>query len=146
MNCEDMGHEDLSLCRLSVYLSGDEINPMRISKLIGFDATEEHCKGDVWITSSSKKVVEKTGFWSFTHSVSTNDVEGELSKFLSMFSEGVSFGNLPGVTDAFLDVFVANNADEYGGGEGGITLDPQCLIRLAALELPFQVTIAVVKE
>lgn len=146
MNYQGMGDEGLSLCRLSLYLRGDGLNPKKISELIGLDATEGYCKGDIWVTSSNKKVVEKTGLWSFTHSVDTDNVEGELSKFLSMLSKDINFGKLPGVTDAFIDIFLANNAYEYGGGEGGFTLDPQCLARLSDLALPFQVTISIVKE
>lgn len=141
-----MNEEELSLCRLSVYLKGDDLCPERISKLVGFEPTEGRRKGETWTTSSNKTVVEKTGLWSWTRSIQTEDVAGVLAEFLSMFPEGVLLGELPGVQEAYFDVFVANEADESGGGEEALIFDSQCLSRLASLALPLQVTLAVVRE
>ena len=139
-----MNQQSHSLCRLSVYLKGDDLCPDEITKLVGIEPTEGRRKGEAWITSSNKTVVEKRGLWSWTYSVQTDDVAQVLERFLVMFPEGISFGKLPGVTDAYLDIFVANKADESGGGEGDLILDPLSLRRLAMLELPLQVTFAVV--
>lgn len=141
-----MKDKDLSLCRLSVYLKGDSLRPDEISKLVGFEPTEGRCKGEAWATPSNKRVVEKTGHWIWTRSTKTNDVGAELSEFLLMFPEELLLGKLPGVTNAFLDVFIANTADESGGGEGNLVLSPQCLTRLATIALPLQVTIAILED
>lgn len=141
-----MTQEDLSLCRTSLYLRGDDLLPDQISSLVGLEPTEAHRKGKTWTTSSNKQVVEKTGAWSWTRSIETEDVAGVFSEFLAALPSGVQFRALPGVREAYLDVFVANGADEHGGGESQLILDPQCLNRLASIGLPLQLTFDVVPD
>lgn len=141
-----MTQEDLSLCRTSLYLRGDDLLPDQISNLVGLEPTEAHRKGKTWTTSSNKQVVEKTGVWSWTRSIETEDVAGVLVEFLAALPSEVQFGTLPGVREAYLDVFIASGTDEYGGGESQLIIDPQCLSRLAALGLPLQLTFDVVKD
>lgn len=141
-----MSQENLSLCRISVYLKGDELCPKQISGLIGYEPTEGRRKGETWTTSSNKQIVEKTGLWCWTRRVETEDVASVLAEFLSTFPDGMLLGELPGVVDAYLDVFIANEANESGGGEVELILGPQCLNRLATMGLPLQLTFNVVKS
>lgn len=141
-----MNEESASLCQFSVYLKGDDLCPDEISTLLGMEPTEAHRKGKTWTTSSNKQIVEKTGLWRWGHGTSTIDVASALSEFLLALPEGVMFGTLPGVEHAYLDVFVASDPDELGGGENELVVHPDCLLRLAALAMPLQLTFSVVGQ
>lgn len=135
-----MAEEQLGLCHATVYLKGDDLRPEEITKLVRLEPTDAHHKGKEWITSSEKKVVEKTGLWSWGRVTRTDNAGGALTEFLLMLPKGVTFSALPGVQNAYLDLLVVSNSDGFGGGECEFIIDPHSLRRLADLGLPLQIT------
>lgn len=139
-----MTKEQPGLCHATVYLKGDDLRPEEISKLVRLEPTDAHYKGKEWITSSKKKIVEKTGLWSWGHVAHTDNAGSALTEFLLMLPKGVTFSALPGVQSAYIDFLVVSNSDGFGGGECEFVIDAQSLHRLADLGLPLQITSVVI--
>jgi len=135
------------LYRVSVYLKGDGLDPDAVTSLLAVNPTQSHRKGDKWLTSTRKEVVEKTGLWSLSVEPGSRDLSeilGELSSKICKKND--SLANVSGVEEAYVDVFVAVDADDLGGGGCEFELDVPCVRALSNLQLPIRFTVTVVRE
>lgn len=103
--------------KVAVYIKGDGLDPSDLTAKLKIEPTQSHRKGDKWLTSTNREVIEKTGLWSLsadTDSRELSDIINELSSMLKF--DGVSMTHISGVEEAYLDIFIAADADDTGGG------------------------------
>ena len=136
-----------SVRSVSIYFKGEHLNPQVLTDLFEIQPTRAHKKGHRWVTSSGREVSEKSGLWTFSIGGS-EDVGRGLADLIARFATArvKDFSKIPGVDQSFVDVFVAVDADEDGGGIVEFELDSECLRALHSLGLPVQFSINVVRE
>ena len=133
--------------KVSIYLLGDELDPDSVTALLGLKPDEFHRKGKRWTTSTNREVIERTGIWVVSAKTTSNDLNRVIGDVASKIDANAPFlMQLPGVEEAFLDVFIAIDADTDGGGTCEFELTPQDVAELTRLGLPVRFTVTVVKE
>ena len=135
------------LIQVSVYFKGDLLEPNAWTAWLGATPTESHRKGHRWITVSGAEVVEKTGLWALTVKSSSGELSyalGELRKKISR--PMISPEPESSVEEAYIDIFVAVDAEAGGGGTSEFEMTAKCVNLLAGFGLPVRYTISIVPE
>jgi hypothetical protein len=133
---------------IAIYLKGDRLDPSSVSTLLGVAPSQAHYKGQKWLSSTSREVVAKTGLWVLriekdSDTIDLKEMIGEIGdKFRGRTT---ALKSLPDVVEAYVDVFIASEADNEGGGTCAFELSERNLAALTSLELPVQFTLSVVK-
>lgn len=129
-----------------VYLRGDDLDPSRISALLGLEPSKSQFKGEQKKTSTNKGFVTKIGLWALTAKAETADLSALLGELIPRFEkEDVVLAEIAGVQEAYVDVFIAVDADNDGGGTCVLQLSQKNVRALDRLGLPVRFTVAVVK-
>lgn len=130
---------------VAVYLKGDDLIPEEITEYIGFEPTESHRCGDKIRSSAGREIVKRTGLWKLGVTVkSVIDLPLLLMDVTSkILKNGHDIKRLPGVEEAFIDIFIAQMA-EQGGGTCEFALDASVVAALQEVALPIQFTMAIV--
>ncbi|MCF5930274.1 DUF4279 domain-containing protein, partial [Xanthomonas perforans] len=122
---------------VALYLKGDELEPSVVTEVLGVEPTKSHSKGKIWLTSSGKKVVEKIGLWKFSLRGAAEEYSEIIASVCEVAVRGiVPCSTIPGVTEAFLDIFLVKNSDEFGGGTFELFSDASIIRSLAETGLP----------
>lgn len=134
-----------SLYRVAIYLKGDNLNPDEITQLLGVKPARSHRRGDRTLTQTGVEAVKKTGLWSLSVESRSKEVSEML---IDLFGEiGPNVGllrNTPSIEEAYFDVFMAENANTYGGGTCEFGLGDECLLKLASVGIPARFTVALI--
>ncbi|MEA9590103.1 DUF4279 domain-containing protein [Xanthomonas sp. WHRI 10064A] len=139
-----MSKSELSI-EVALYLKGDELEPSVVTEMLGVEPTKSHAKGKSWLTSSGKEVVEKTGLWKFSLRTVGDGYSEIIQGVCNVAVRGVvPCSIIPGVTNAFIDIFVGENSDEFGGGTFELFADTSIIRLLAETGLPIHTTFVVV--
>lgn len=129
--------------RVAIYLKGDNLDPEHLTQIIGLLPSESHRKGDRWITASGSEFEKKTGLWSLLIKGDGVDISDAIVRLTSGANVS-SFTELPGVEEECLDIFVAMDADDGGGGECSFSLSPEATEKVSEMRLCTRFTVAVV--
>lgn len=137
-----------SACKIEVaiYLRGVNLDPVYVSSVLGLEPSKSQFKGEKRRTSTGKDFVTGIGLWALTVEADSNNLSaliGELG--LGVENRGVSFAHIAGVEEAYLDVFMAVDADDDGGGTCTFQLSEESVSALHGLGLPVRFTVAVVR-
>jgi hypothetical protein len=132
--------------QVALYLRGDVLDPDQVTSLLGVQPSKAHRKGEERRTPTNQKYLTKIGLWSLAAKSG-----GELSELLDELSRQLSgveepLKSLAGVQDAYVDIFIAVDADNEGGGTWEAELSADSIRRLSALGLPMRFTATVVRE
>jgi hypothetical protein len=131
---------------VALYLKGDNLYPEELTLHLGVEPTRAHKKGEAWLTSTGKKVVEQTGLWAISLRDS-GDVSTGIRQLVAKFSgRENSLLDLSNIEEAYFDVFVAREADEDGGGTSEFDIDATTAAALGKLALPIRLTVVVVPK
>jgi len=129
------------LYMVSIYLFGDELNPDIVTGLLGIEPNESHKKGKRWTTSTNSEVIERTGVWVISAKTSSNDLRCVLEDITSKINmDAPLLTELVGVDEAYLDVFIAIDADGDGNGTCAFELSQRNIAELSRLKLPVRFT------
>jgi hypothetical protein len=135
------------LIAVSLYLRGEKVDPDRITKILGVTPSRGRRKGQTELTSTNQQITAKTGVWRF----STDDELDSpiLAEHIELLRSrfGYSWTNLsslPDVQEAYVDIFMAVDAEKEGTNTCHFTLTPLSLLDLQQTGLPTQFTVAVI--
>ncbi|MGN0126398.1 DUF4279 domain-containing protein [Glutamicibacter soli] len=104
-----------NFCSISLYLYGDNISHDEVSKLLGLSPTRVRSRGDVRVTSSGSKVVQKIGLWEYRKRIYTNEISSRAADFIAGINHSKVVGQA-GIEKAELDVFVPlGEGDDQNG-------------------------------
>ncbi len=138
---------DASLVAVSVVIRGVELNPRSVSDALGIDASRVQRKGDTKRTRTGKDIVAKIGLWELGSGVESKDICEHIEKLANKIGGKANLINsIEGVSEAYLDFFIAADADPDGGGTVELSIDRKCMNNLHAIGLPANFEIAVVKK
>lgn len=130
---------------VTLYLRGDELEPTTVSAILGVVPSKAHCKGDVTFTSTNREVVARTGLWSYAVKSKDKNISQmftELNKDMGDVYHKVS--QIKGLSEAYVDVFVAIDSVPEIGGTFEFELIPEAVTALNSLGIPVRFTIAAV--
>lgn len=132
---------------VAIYLRGEFLDPVEISKLLGVNPTTSRVKGQSLHSTGGQQGTAKIGVWGLAVKVDTSTLEiASLvdDLFGKLGDPKVSLTTLPQVAEAYLDVFIGANAKPTGGGTCEFRLSAENLANLQRLGLPIHLTVAVV--
>ncbi len=125
----------------SLYLKGVDLDPQEITRTLGVGPTTSHGCGEVHKTSSGRDFVTKTGLWGLVVDCDPAEVADVLEALLMRLGKQPALMNLPGVQEAYFDVFIALSSDEDGEGTCAMELTSAQLSELSHFELPVRFTV-----
>lgn len=129
---------------VSLYLLGDDLDPIRISNELGVTPTEARRKGEKRKSSTGSEYVNKTGLWCLVIDRDHAEVVDVTASLLAALEPSKkSLSALPGVQDAYFDVFVAGLADGDGEGVCEFAIESDQLASLARFGLPIRFTVSI---
>ncbi len=130
---------------IAIYLRGDELEPSSVTTLLGVQPTRAQYKGQKSVTSTNREVIAKTGMWVLAATTTSADLSELISELAEKVgAKGSSLKEIAGVQDAYVDVFIAVDAEEDGGGNCEFQLASQDIVTLETLGLPIRFSVAVV--
>ena len=136
------------LISVRLYIQGNDLQPLDITRLLGVQPTRSHARGDTRTLPDGKVVAEKIGVWVWKTGVDADDAK--LSDCVQALQR--AFGHsaealaaLPNAEAAWIDVHVVEelalgNDDD---AEVAFTLASQDIGALNALGLPVEFTVSV---
>lgn len=130
---------------VTVYLRGMSLNPAHVSSELGLEPSKSQLKGEKKLTSTNKEFVTNIGLWALSVEADSSDLSALIGELvLKVKNRGVPFASVAGVEEAYLDVFIALDADDDGGGTGAFQLSEESVSALHGLGLPVRFSVAVV--
>jgi len=130
---------------LDLYLRGVDLKPDALTSLLGVTPTETRTRGVSTVSRTGRSYETKVGLWNLKVEGGTPSecVAALATRFGGQIRD---LSGLPGVEDAFLDVFVTLDLEKPERTEVPIEFDPAALAQLAAFRVPLVVTFAAVGE
>lgn len=139
-------------CKIIVglYLRGDDLDPMIVSKRLGIIPSRSQYRGEEKATSTKKKYIAKIGLWALIEESDTSD-PSRLSVHINHLTSKVNIGEstiygIDGVQEAYIDVFIAKNSDEDGEGTCEFELSKENITALQTSGLPIRFTVSFTKS
>jgi Domain of unknown function (DUF4279) len=128
---------------LDLILRGEQLDPASVSTLLGVTPTRTRTRGERNVTGSGRPYETKVSVWRLkAEGVSPSACVAALASRLG--GEIPELSHLPGVEDAFLDLFVTFEPGRGEGDELRLEWEPAALEQLARFQLPLLITFAVV--
>lgn len=134
-----MNADDLQLI-VALYVRGDALDPELVTKHLGVEPTKAQKKGQEFIASSGREFAAKNGLWSLVSKSESTSLDRHLAELLSGLGGCKGIDSIPGVEDAYIDVFVALVSDKDGEAKCALSVDPATLDGLAMLGLPLRIS------
>ncbi len=132
---------------VAIYLKGNELDPAHVSQVLGISPSKSQYKGEKKITSSNREIVAQIGLWSLMIAVDSKDLSKIITGLTSKVEvDGYTLAEITGVQEAYLDIFMAMDAEEDGGGTCEFQLSEENITTLEKLKIPIRFTIAVINE
>jgi len=130
-----------SLIDVAIYLRGDDLRPDEVSRVLGITPSRCQRKGE--LSGESKSVVAKIGLWSISAQTESRVISDHLDELFSRLQHvNIKLPEIPGVTDAYLDIFVAPERQPSISGTAEIKLTRGQIDELSRLGLSLETTVA----
>jgi hypothetical protein len=135
-----------TLIEIALYLRGSTLDPHYVSGILGVEPTRSQLCGESRTSSSGVDYCTRIGMWVLSSKSDSGTIEEAIVDFLLKIPSDVpSFLGLDGVDDAYVDIFIAVDANEDGGGSCEFQLGADKIVGLNRLDVPVRFTVAVVK-
>lgn len=125
---------------VALYVRGDALDPDLVTKYLGVKPTKTQKKGQEFVTSSGREFVAKNGLWSLVIQSKSASLDRHLTALLTGLGSCKGIDSIPGVEEAYIDVFVALASDKDGEAECALSMEPATLDSLAMLGLPLRIS------
>jgi hypothetical protein len=136
-------NEPSSLCFVSLYIKGDELDPHTVTKILGNEPTLSQIAKPRMELESGMIAAAKTGAWGLTLRREDTDAVAVLEELANAVAVE-RLVTIPGVEEAYFDVLVVVDADASGEGEIDLEIAPMLLKELARANIPVRVKLATV--
>lgn len=129
---------------VAVYLRGSALDPASITKTLGVQPCRSQKKGDVHITATNHEVIAKIGMWALSSQSKSIMVPAHVDEILERLDGRItSTKDIPGVEEAYLDIFVAYESKDGSADDAELSLTDIQLGKLNRLGLDLKVTISI---
>lgn len=132
---------------VALYIRGDDLDPNTVTSELNVAPSRLQRKGERKITSSNREYIVKTGMWGLIANSDTNllcDHIASLTSGITLDADAIF--RLPGVEEAFIDVFVAAIGEEDGEGSCEFELTKDNVAALEQLRLPVRFSVSIGKD
>lgn len=137
------------LIAITLRLYAANLDPGQITSILGATPTQAYKLGDAHKLSDGRLIYRKNGVWFLKHESYSTDVDTEFRNFgdkikhvLYRLSEsGLSFDELPGVSESFLDVLIIDARSSGDKAEQVVKLSRGIIKLLADLNLSIEITL-----
>jgi hypothetical protein len=127
---------------VSLYLRGANLDPKLVSEKLGINPSSAQYKGEKKITSTNREYVAKIGVWELDADTKSPALSDHLDQLTSMINtQGIAIRSIAGVDEAYIDIFIAADANEDGGGTLEFELNKENIAALERLGLPIHYTV-----
>jgi hypothetical protein len=126
---------------ISLYVLGNNLDPGYISGLLGIAPSKTFKAGDSKVPGHPHSASHARCGWVVSLEKDSNDISAGLLRLLAKFAKDQTpLGRLPGVDEAYIDVFLANGAEDLSNV---IEFDLGCEVTeaVARLELPIRFSV-----
>jgi hypothetical protein len=131
---------------VAIYLRGPDLDPVHVSNVLGIGPSRSQFRGEKRLSAAKIESVAKIGLWALVNDGDARTVEQAISQVVSKIpKDAPSLLDIDGVDEAYIDVFIAVDADTDGGGSCGFVLSPEQVKLLSSINLPVQFNIGVVR-
>jgi hypothetical protein len=135
------------LISVRLYVQGNDLDPGKVTDLLGAEPARSHQRGESRVTAGGKKYEERIGVWIWKKSL--DSPEAKLDDCIEFLNE--KFGRnaaqlleMPGVQSAWVDVHIVQETQENQADSSvSFDLSRQNVQRLASLGLPVEFTVSV---
>lgn len=133
---------------VAIYLRGDTLDPDLVSRRLGVLPSRSQRKGEKRLLPDNREVATKTGMWTLSLEKDSNAID--LSEAVEQLINEIgaqhsTLTSIPGVEEAYLDVFISTAPDSDGEGNFEFQLTERNIGALQALGLPVHFTVAVIR-
>ena len=130
---------------VAIYLKGDALEPNYVSKILGLEPSESQYKGEKRVTSTNREYKAKIGVWSLSARSESSDLSVLIEEVTTKIGDKAPLiSSIAGVQEAYMDIFVAVDSDDSGGGTCEFQLSPTITRALGQVGVPIRFTVAVV--
>ena len=131
---------------VSIFLRGDELDPKSISNKLGVTPSSSQYANEKRISSSNQEYVTKIGVWELAAESRSFILSDHINELTAKLKSANYLRHIEGVQEAYVDVFIASDADEDGEGTFEFELSEENIAALAQIGLPIRFTAALVKK
>ncbi|MGV1759078.1 DUF4279 domain-containing protein [Rhizobium sp. A22-96] len=129
---------------VAIYMHGDNLDPRRVTELLGIKPDASWTSGEERRLSSGASVSAKTGMWTLSVPLADDDIDDILKKLTGALGENFSrISSVPGIESAYADIFVCISREQSDAGYT-LKLPNSELSTIANAGLDLQVTVSVV--
>ena len=128
---------------LVLYLRGKELDVSLLTSILGTTPTDSRMRGEERRSKTGVSVKTKVGFWSLS-AFGASPSESVASMARAFGGQLRDLSSLPGVEEAYFDMFVTFEPGENTGSEVNLDWEPDALQELARSKLPLVITFAVI--
>jgi hypothetical protein len=133
---------DRDVGSVSLYLKGSKLEPDVITSLLGIEPTKSRHSGPLE-NEASVDAKYATGLWVRSIDFQSVSAVPFLQELLeTLIHSGVDLSTLPGVEEAFIDLFIARECVEDGRLDVFLSFPNQVFELLTRTKLSFQLTFA----
>ena len=135
------------LITVALYLRGDDLDPELVSRTLGITPSRSQRRGEKQTTSTNKEITTRIGLWAILSESKSRALSDHVAELITRVgTKRDRLLGIPGVQEAYVDVFMAADADADGGGTCEFDLSAEQVAFVAGLGTPIKFTIAVVRE
>lgn len=132
---------------VAIYLRGDNLDPTHVSTVLGIVPSKSQYKGEKKVTPTNQEFVVKIGLWALVAETKSSDLPVLIQELSSKIGDrGPVLTGITGVEEAYVDVFVAVDANDDGGGTCEFELSPENVRALNLFGMPVRFTVAIVRK
>ncbi len=132
------------LIDVELILRGDDLDPELVSKKLGIIPSKAHRKGEKRLTCTKHEYITQIGIWKLKADSDSSILSDHLDQLSPKIETiGIPFRDIKGIEEAYVDVFIAGDADEDRGGTCEFGLSKSNLSSIARLGLPVGFTVTV---
>src|SRR5690349_8232559 len=132
---------------VGLYLRGADIDPAQISKLLRKVPDRSQRRGERQSGAGGREYVRNIGLWALEAKVQpeSSKVADYVDELLSRIDfDHTAISKVDGLEEAYIDIFMAREPDEGGGGTTEYEMTPSQMRELSRIGIPVRFTIAVV--
>jgi hypothetical protein len=132
-------------CMTGLYLYGDRLNPVTISRILRVEGDFSSVLGQQRPSVTGRTYHSKSGVWCL-EAKNSDSVEAGLIEILSRIDTSAfsTFSELPGVDDTVFDCFVSIVPDAFVSHSFGLGLGRELLTKIGKLECRIAVKLDIV--
>lgn len=128
------------LIQVSIYLRGHQLNPEKVTRLLGIQPSFSQTKGK--LTPGSNKHIARIGVWALKIKSESRPISELIDELFVQIGNPTQLDKIEGVEDAHLDIFFAQDDDDSTKETVEFALTKNQILKMSQLGLSACVTVS----